>query len=67
MGGSEVWKTLSQLSLRCHGATRKPVFVQIVGRGILVIIYYGDWFCGEKKSYISSLYIKSSRNSFVDS
>lgn len=56
-----------QLSPRYHAATGKPIFVQILGRGILVIIYYGDWFCGEKKSHMSSLYIKSSRNSFVES
>ena len=39
---------LYRLSPRYHAATRRPIFVQILGRGILVIIYYGDWFCGEK-------------------
>lgn len=25
------------------------MFVQILGKGILVIIHYGDWFCRGKK------------------
>lgn len=36
-GGSEVWKTY-QLTLRYHAAAGKPVFLQVLGRGIPVII-----------------------------
>lgn len=39
---------LYQLSPRYYAANRKPVFVQILGRGILVLIHYGDWFFREK-------------------
>lgn len=52
-GGSEVWKTL-EVSPRYCAATRKPVFVQILGRGVLVIIHYGDWFCGGKKNLLKT-------------
>lgn len=50
---------LYQLSPRYYVATRKPVFVQILGRGILVIIHYGDWFCKGKS------FVESKINSFV--
>lgn len=51
---------LYQLSSRYYAATRKPVFVQILGRGILVIIHYGDWSCRGKNS------VKNNINSFMD-
>lgn len=56
---------LYQASPRYQLAFKSPM--QMLGRGFLVIIYYGVWFGGGKKSSVTLLSVKSRRNPFVDS
>lgn len=55
---------LYQASPRHQAAFKSPM--QILGRGFLVIICYGGWFGGGKKS-VTLLSVKSRRTPFVDS